>query len=81
METIRYWLNGRPDKAEFVEEVEQLHRTLQQLLFGMIMALIQHWARAYEAGTYDERNEFTCRVAKMIVEAVPDMRYDRPPYI
>ena len=83
-EVIR-WINGatQGEIAEFVAEVTNEHRTLQQKFFGAIMNCLQKWSADFKQGPghYDGRNEFTCRKSAEILERVEDMDASRPPFI
>lgn len=59
-----------PTPKELAEYMMELHRKLQQDSMRLFMWTFEEWARAYDAGRYDRRNEATCRMAKKIVEMV-----------
>lgn len=46
---------------EIVEMIDRDHRTQQQVLFKLFMAVITMWALRYIDGTYDDRNKNTCQ--------------------
>lgn len=43
------------------------HRTLQQGVMRIIVALLRRWASDYNRGTFDARNEATCRISAEII--------------
>ena len=57
----------------FVDCVMRDHRTLQQGMFRLFVACIREWAKAYDEGRYDLRNEQTCKLCKRIVEKTDDL--------
>lgn len=68
--------HGDSDFAKVAEEVTtRVHRTLQQKLMGLFVAVIASWAAKTEH-QYDLRNEATVKLAKRIIEATGD-KYDR----
>lgn len=68
--------NTEPQK-EFAETiVYRTHRTLQQSVFGSFLMCIQLWAKMYDEGNYDLRNEETCKQAKQIMNL-----FDGQPYV
>jgi len=46
---------------EIVEMVEYDHRTQQQVMFRLFMAVMSMWAHKYLDGKYDDRNKATCK--------------------
>lgn len=48
---------------EIVEMVDKDHRTQQQVMFKLIMAIISMWAIKHIKGEYDDRNKATCEYA------------------
>ena len=48
---------------EIVEMVDKDHRTQQQVLFRMFMAIITMWAIKHTKGEYDDRNKAACKYA------------------
>ena len=59
------------DINEILEAVSRLHRTEKQNLGSLVFALIGEWARDYENGNYDARNEATCKMASAMVQGLP----------
>ncbi len=58
-------------KEPFIEQItRKCHRTLQQVIFGLVIGLIKAWAEMYKAGWYDGRNEDTCKTCNDIVETM-----------
>jgi hypothetical protein len=51
------------DPQVFAKTLVCEHRTLQQGAFRVILACVEEWARAYENGNYDLRNEATCKAS------------------
>lgn len=64
-------------KEEFVGEVMNQHRTLQQAIFSTMMECMREWSNQYENGRYDLRNEDTCRLSNQIMKALGDDAYTR----
>jgi hypothetical protein len=60
------------DINEILEVVSRLHRTEKQNLGSLIFALLGDWARDYENGEYDLRNEATCKRAFAMVQGLPE---------
>ena len=68
-------MTTKPTKAMhvFVEELSHDHRTLQQTTFRMlIIPLLEQWAKMYESGWYDDRNEATVKLSKRMLAAIKD---------
>ncbi len=63
---------GDDKDVELVAEhvVNRTHRTLQQSIMGLFLKVIYKWAKNYEEGWYDGRNEATCKLAKSIVDHI-----------
>jgi hypothetical protein len=51
------------DPKMFALALARQHRTLQQGAFRVMLACVEEWARAYENGNYDLRNEATCKAS------------------
>lgn len=64
----------------FIRELDCLHRTTQQSLFGLMMACIAHWGSLREP-QYDGRNEWTVRKCREILKALDWRPGDRPPLV
>ena len=85
-EMVDEFVNNGPTGGSTVKSVvEQIvirtHRTLQQKIMGLVIALLEGWAKAYEEKNYDGRNERTCELAHKMIAATGD-KYDRTlPYI
>ena len=60
------------DRDEFVAEVTRDHRTIQQNVGRVIVALLEEWARACDDGEFDARNEGICQFAKAAIQANPN---------
>ena len=60
------------DINEILESVSRLHRTEKQNLGSLVFALVGDWARDYENGNYDARNEATCKRAFNMVQGLPE---------
>jgi len=54
----------------FADDMRREHRTIQQLDAPAIFAVILQWARDYESGNFDARNETTCHVASNMIEGL-----------
>lgn len=67
-------VNGgsRKDREDFIKSLVHDHPTLQQSTFRLMMEALRMWAKKYDEGHYDLRNEQTCKMAKMMLEAVKD---------
>jgi len=66
---------GNDEKQKFVEQfTNRTHRTLQQQGMDLFLRLCEAWAKKYDEGVYDGRNEYTCRDAKTISESLNGMR-------
>lgn len=57
------------DNEQFADEMRHEHRTIQQLNAPAIFAVLKQWAKDYETGNYDARNEMTCKLAFNLVDA------------
>jgi hypothetical protein len=64
-----------PDISGFVKSTMTEHRTLQQTMMRVFIATIEQWAKNYDTGRYDARNEATCKMAKQIWEIIKDNPY------
>ena len=63
---------GHVEKV-IVESVQMNHRTLQQNFFShLVVPLIKDFAKRYDSGNYDLRNEDSCRVAKKLEPILKD---------
>jgi len=61
------------DKKAFVERiVYNTHRTLQQSICKLMFALIHKWSDCYLDGTFDGRNEATCKICNDIVKTMSE---------
>jgi hypothetical protein len=68
-----------PEVGEFIDEVLNDHRTLQQSTGGLVFKLIKGWADAYDAGNYDARNAHLCWCCAELVRDHPEMfKYGMP---
>jgi len=67
--------NSSDNHKLFVEMVKSMHRSLQQQFMGAVWMLIKSWAKDFEDGNYDLRNEETCKVCDEIVEKVGHERF------
>lgn len=63
------------DVKGFVAQIMNEHRTLQQTVFGLMMATIKEWAKEADTGRYDLRNEATVKMSKKIMDALGDDTY------
>jgi|TARA_R110000824_G_scaffold131243_1_gene293222 hypothetical protein len=64
------------DINEILEALSRRHRTEKQNLGSLVFALVGEWARDYEAGNYDARNEGTCKRAFAMVQGLPESERD-----
>lgn len=63
------WVNDMGHKNEvFVQSVMLEHRTLQQQMFGAMLACIAEWAKTEQ---YDARNAFTILKCREIMSLFP----------
>lgn len=60
--------NSGASTKMFVEEMSREHRTLQQVMTGMMLAWFNHLAKLADE-EYDLRNEASVKTARKIVEA------------
>ncbi|MFA5571635.1 MAG: hypothetical protein WDA42_00890 [Candidatus Bathyarchaeia archaeon] len=78
-ETLLDWVNHDGDVAETVKLIGYGHRTLQQSLYPLVIGLIAMWAEDYERGSFDGRNEYTCKQCAKIVNTCKDfVDFERP---
>ena len=57
------WMGQENEAVKgFVEVVAGEHRTLQQNMGHLVIALINHFAEAHEKGWHDARNEGICKL-------------------
>jgi hypothetical protein len=61
-------VNNASGHAKLVDAVRVQHRTHQQNLMRSFLVLVENWARDFDSGRYDARNEATCRLSKEIIE-------------
>ena len=76
-EAVGNFVNGasEDDIEEFVQFVTRgMHRTLQQLTFGVILKLVERWASLTEY-QYDLRNQRTVEVSKQLLSGTD--KYER----
>ena len=67
---------------ELADAMLKEHRTRQQMFAGFLVAAISRWAECHDAGTFDLRNEATCKLAHEIVTRMGDDWPRNPlPYI
>jgi hypothetical protein len=57
---------------DFVKEMMNEHRTLQQQSFELMMDCIKAWSTAYDHKAYDGRNEATCKLCNQIYNQFKD---------
>tara|TARA_R100001244_G_scaffold49880_1_gene43954 strand:- start:1070 stop:1366 length:297 start_codon:yes stop_codon:yes gene_type:complete len=71
------------DMNEILESVSRLHRTEKQNLGSLVFALVGEWARDYENGNYDARNEATCKRSFDMIQGLSTYERDNfwVPYI
>ncbi len=58
------------NKNNVAELMSREHRYLQSEMFFVCMAYIRKMAENYDNGNYDLRNEYACRTAKQMIEAL-----------
>jgi len=69
-------LNPGNDIEEFVKVVNKEHRTIQQKVFKLVVALCKNWSNNFDKGYYDDRNQATVKRSKDImaiedIESIP----------
>ena len=65
-----------PDTEEFVGEMLNLHRTLNQVFTGkIVLRFIQRMAENYRKERYDGRNELSCKICNLLWEALKNNEY------
>lgn len=65
-------VNGGFDKEKFAEALMRRHRTLQQQVFGIMFNAIRKWRDAWNEGSFDLRNEFTCETSSIMARAAEE---------
>ena len=65
-----YFNTRKNDNELLANLITNDHRTLQQLTFNFMMICISKWAKAYEDGRYDLRNEYTCKKSYEIMKSL-----------
>ena len=50
--------------------VSRTHRTLQQQVFALFLAMVQQWLKCENTGQFDARNQFTVEKSKEMAEKV-----------
>ena len=63
-------------QREFVDEITNSHRTLQQSTGELFFMVIQRWAKMYEDGWIDARNETICKMSAEINQFMTE-NYDK----
>jgi hypothetical protein len=76
---ISHWVNthNRYDFAGLINHIATDHRTLQQKFTAVCLAWFVHLAGLTE-NSFDRRNEASVRVAREIVEKVPNVTLGLP---
>ena len=65
------FVNGKCGNKENVAELmSREHRYLQSEMFFVCLAYIRKMAENYDNDCYDLRNEYACRTAKQMIEAL-----------
>lgn len=63
------FVNGKMRSKEHVaERMSREHRYLQQEMFKVCLEYIKALAKSYEAGRFDPRNEWSCKMSNSIIE-------------
>ena len=68
----------RQDIDKFAEMMVQDHRTLVQAKMGLCLKFMELLVQQYDQGYYDGRNEYACKIAKRICDAVPEFERHMP---
>ena len=64
------YANGKTETKEFAEEITSAtHRYLQGVIFKEFVAVIRAWAKCYDSGKYDPRNEFAVKTSKVLCDS------------
>ena len=64
---------GASDHDKFAKTIMNSHRTLQQLIFGLLLRVFEKWQEAWEENNYDARNEFACRTSNVMMEGAQEL--------
>lgn len=62
------------ERIEFAREISSDHRTLQEDSFLTFLMCIEKWASDYDNGSYDERNKYTVKASKVMLEALKEAK-------
>lgn len=60
------------DKEEFADAVLNEHRYLQEEMFKSMLKCIEGWSEAKDFGGYDERNLYTVKASKAMIQGLKD---------
>lgn len=73
-ETVSNFVNVafESEKEEFVDAVVTDHKTLQEDMFGMFLGCIDKWSEMAKQGNYDARNEYACRMSKIMIDTLKE---------
>lgn len=68
------WINSAMsyEKEELAKEIVNDHRYIQDEMFGVFFNCIKDWAKMYENGRYDYRNERACKISYEIVKTLKE---------
>lgn len=81
-EVLTAFINGasKGDIEQFADKLcHRTHRTLQQLVFGLMLKCIKNWAKTKTERMFDLRNEATVNLSAQIVSKFDD--WDRDTYL
>ena len=60
------------EKLETAKGLANMHRYLVNSFFGVVIRFIGILAKNYADGNYDGRNEFACRLSKIMIDALKE---------
>jgi hypothetical protein len=72
-DSVERLVNGGGDenRKKLVSRLGSMHRTLQQRLIGeIVIPLVRNMAARVEAHNYDARNEYACKVCKVMLDSL-----------
>ncbi len=64
--------SGGSRAMDFADVVCNEHRFLQSEAFNLFIFCIEKWAKAYEEGKYDGRNEHVCKLSDVTINSLKE---------
>ena len=55
---------------DIAKKLSKMHRYLQQEFFKMVLTYVARLANNYEKGWYDGRNEWACKMARLMMDGI-----------